>query len=269
MKKRKKEDFIKNETEKVTGIEDTENQDSAEAEAEKKVGTTRPHPGGLAEESNRDADTEVLKGKNLDEELNDQKDKYLRLYAEFENYKKRVARDKEELVKYGNESLLYELLPVLDNLEMALKHASNDVDDVSAEYQPRMAGLVQGVEITLREFLKVIDKFGLTPIIAINRIFDPSLHHAMTQVERDDVDEHTVVEEFRKGYMLRDKVLRPSLVAVSKKPVNSEQLSRPGESPPHSGRILDSQPSGFAEENEATAVSEEKENIEENIEEEM
>ncbi|MEK6652871.1 MAG: nucleotide exchange factor GrpE [Nitrospirota bacterium] len=261
MKKRKKEDFIKNETEKVTGIEDTENQDSAEAEAEKKVGTTRPHPGGLAEESNRDADTEVLKGKNLDEELNDQKDKYLRLYAEFENYKKRVARDKEELVKYGNESLLYELLPVLDNLEMALKHASNDVDDVSAEYQPRMAGLVQGVEITLREFLKVIDKFGLTPIIAINKIFDPSLHHAMTQVERDDVDENTVVEEFRKGYMLRDKVLRPSLVAVSKKPVNSEQLSRPSESPPHSG--------GFAEENEATAVSEEKENIEENIEEEM
>ena len=184
-------------------------------------------------ESNRDADTEVLKGKNLEEELNDQKDKYLRLYAEFENYKKRVAKDKEELVRYGNESLLYELMPVLDNLEMALKHASNDVnDDTSAEYQPRMAGLVQGVEITLREFLKVIDKFGLTPIIAINRIFDPSLHHAMTQVERDDVDENTVVEEFRKGYMLRDKVLRPSLVAVSKKPVNSEQLSRPSESPP-------------------------------------
>ncbi len=244
MKKRKKVDFIENETDKVTGIEDTENQDSAEAEAEKK-----------------DAATEVLKGKNLEEELNDQKDKYLRLYAEFENYKKRVAKDKEELVKYGNESLLYELLPVLDNLEMALKHASNDVNDVSAEYQPRMAGLVQGVEITLREFLKVIDKFGLTPIIAINKIFDPSLHHAMTQVERDDVDENTVVEEFRKGYMLRDKVLRPSLVAVSKKPVNSEQLSRPSESPPHSG--------GFAEENEATAVSEEKENIEENIEEEM
>lgn len=225
MKKRKKEDFIENETDKVTGIEDTENQDSAEAEAEKK-----------------DAATEVLKGKNLEEELNDQKDKYLRLYAEFENYKKRVAKDKEELVKYGNESLLYELLPVLDNLEMALKHASNDVNDVSVEYQPRMAGLVQGVEITLKEFLKVIDRFGLTPIIAINRIFDPSLHHAMTQVERDDIDENTVVEEFRKGYMFSEKVLRPSLVAVSKKPAESNQLS---------------------------AVSEEKENTEENIEEEM
>ncbi|KAF0144154.1 MAG: molecular chaperone GrpE [Nitrospirae bacterium] len=233
MKKRKKEDFIENGTDKVAGIEDSENQDSAEAEAEKKVGTTR----------NRDAEAEVLQGKNLEEELNDQKDKYLRLYAEFENYKKRVAKDKEELVRYGNESLLYELMPVLDNLEMALKHASNDVnDDTSAEYQPRMAGLVQGVEITLREFLKVIDKFGLTPISAINRIFDPSLHHAMTQVERDDVDEHTVVEEFRKGYMLRDKVLRPSLVAVSKKTEDSIQN---------------------------TEVSQEKENTEENIEEEM
>lgn len=226
MKKRKKEDFIENDADKVTGIEDAENQGSAEAETEKK-----------------DAETEVLQGKNLEEELNDQKDKYLRLYAEFENYKKRVAKDKEELVRYGNESLLYELLPVIDNLEMALKHASNDVNnDVSAEYQPRMAGLVQGVEITLREFLKVIDKFGLTPIIAINRIFDPSLHHAMTQVERDDVDEHTVVEEFRKGYMLRDKVLRPSLVAVSKKTEDRSQN---------------------------TEVKEEKENTEENIEEEM
>lgn len=226
MKKRKKESFIENGTDKVAGIEDAENQDSAEAEAEKK-----------------DAEAEVLQGKNLEEELNDQKDKYLRLYAEFENYKKRVAKDKEELVRYGNESLLYELMPVLDNLEMALKHASNDVNnDASAEYQPRMAGLVQGVEITLREFLKAIDKFGLTPIIAINRTFDPSLHHAMTQVERDDVDEHTVVEEFRKGYMLRDKVLRPSLVAVSKKTEDRSQN---------------------------TEVKEEKENTEENIEEEM
>ncbi len=237
MKKRKKEDFIKTGTDKATGIEDAENQDSAEAETEKK-----------------DAETEVLKGKNLEEELNDQKDKYLRLYAEFENYKKRVAKDKEELVRYGNESLLYELLPVIDNLEMALKHASNDVNnDVSAEYQPRMAGLVQGVEITLREFLKVIDKFGLTPIIAINKVFDPSLHHAMTQVERDDVDEHTVVEEFRKGYMLRDKVLRPSLVAVSKKTEDSR--SDPQRRP--------------ASGSQNTEVKEEKENTEENIEEEM
>jgi molecular chaperone GrpE len=145
--------------------------------------------------------------KRVNAELREMNDKYLRLYAEFENYKKRVNKDKEELVKYGNENLLYDLLPVIDNLEMALQHASNDVS----------SGLVQGVEITLKELRKALEKFGLTPIDAFGKPFDPLVHHAMSQVERDDVDEQTITEEYRKGYRLRDKVLRPSLVAVSKK----------------------------------------------------
>lgn len=144
-------------------------------------------------------------------ELAELKDRYLRLYAELENYKRRVIKDKEELVKYGNESLLYEILPVIDNLEMALKHSGDSVFD----------GLVKGVEITLREFRRVTEKFGLTPIEAVGKPFDPSVHHAMTQVERADLNDKTVVEEFRKGYMLSGKVLRPSLVAVSKKPVEA------------------------------------------------
>ncbi len=163
---------------------------------------------------------------NLEEELQEQKDKYLRLYAEFENYKKRMLKDKEELIKYGNESLLYELLPVIDNLEMAMKHSSNDI---SIGDQPKVSGLVQGVEITLKEFIKVLDRFGLSQITALNKTFDPSIHHAMAQVERDDVDENTVVEEFRKGYMFKDKVLRPSLVVVSKKSAVSSQSTRRGE----------------------------------------
>ena len=142
-------------------------------------------------------------------ELNE---KYLRLYAEFENYKKRVNKDKEELVKYGNESLLSNLLPIIDNLELALKHASNDVSD----------GLVQGVQITLKELNKTLEKEGLSAIEADGKPFDPAVHHAMTQVERDDIEENTVVEEFRKGYMLKEKVLRPSLVAVSKKPEDNQ-----------------------------------------------
>lgn len=152
----------------------------------------------------------------LTAELQEMNNKYLRLYAEFENYKKRVNKDKEELVKYGNESLLYELLPVIDNLEMALRHASNNVS----------SGLVQGVEITLKELQKILEKFGLTAIEANNKPFDPLVHHAMTQNERDDIAEKIVVEEFRKGYMLRDKVLRPSLVAVSKKPVKSQEKEK-------------------------------------------
>lgn len=145
------------------------------------------------------ADAEAL------QELNN---KYLRLYAEFDNYKKRVNKDKEELVRYGNESLLYALLPAIDNLELALKHGACD---------PK-TGVVQGVEITLKELQRTLEKFGLTRIGAVGKKFDPAVHHAMTQVEREDMEEKMVAEELRAGYRYHDKVLRPSLVAVSVKP---------------------------------------------------
>jgi molecular chaperone GrpE len=144
------------------------------------------------------------------DELNN---KYLRLYADFENYRKRVNKDKEDLIRYGNESLLYELLPCIDNLELAMKHTSGDVN----------SGLVQGVEVTLKELQRTLEKFGLTRIAATGMPFDPSVHHAMSQVERQDMPEKMVAEEFRAGYRYRDKVLRPSLVSVSIKPQNSEK----------------------------------------------
>lgn len=140
--------------------------------------------------------------KGVIEELNN---KYLRLYAEFDNYKKRVNKDKEELVKYGNESLIYELLPIMDSLELALKHAREE----------SQSGIVQGVEMTLKELQRTLEKFGVSRIEAIGRKFDPSIHHAMTQVEREDIKEKMVAEELRTGYLYRDKVLRPSLVSVS------------------------------------------------------
>jgi molecular chaperone GrpE len=145
-------------------------------------------------------------------DLKEANDKYLRLYAEFDNYRKRVTKDKEELIKYGNEGLLHELLPFIDHLEMALKHASNESS----------SGLVEGVEITLKGLRKSLEKFGLAEIEAEGKPFDPSIHHAISQVEREDVDENTVVEELRKGYMLKDKVLRASLVAVSRKSIQDE-----------------------------------------------
>ena len=143
--------------------------------------------------------------KSVIEELNN---KYLRLYAEFDNYKKRVNKDKEELVKFGNESLIYELLPILDSLELALKHAQEE----------SQAGIVQGVEMTLKELQRTLEKFGVARIEAAGKKFDPSIHHAMTQVEREDIEEKMVAEELRTGYLFRDKVLRPSLVSVSVKP---------------------------------------------------
>lgn len=139
--------------------------------------------------------------------------KYLRLYAEFDNYRKRVNKEKEDLTRYGNESLLYELLPAIDNLELALKHASCD---------PR-TGVVEGVEITLKELQRTLEKFGLVRIESLGKKFDPSVHHAMVQVERGDMEDKMVAEELRAGYLLYDKVLRPSLVAVS---VNPKKTSK-------------------------------------------
>ncbi len=156
----------------------------------------------------QEADAADRPSASTSSELDALNSKYLRLYADFENYRKRVNKDKEELVRYGNESLIYELLPVLDNLELALKHATGDLN----------AGLVQGVEVTLKELHRTLEKFGVTRIAAQGQPFDPAVHHAMSQVERADLPEKLVAEEFRAGYRYRDKVLRPSLVSVSTRP---------------------------------------------------
>jgi len=162
---------------------------------------------GINETENVEEPT-VDKKKQLAVELQEMNDKYIRLYAEFDNYRKRVNKDKEELIKYANEGIIYQLLPVIDNLEMALKHSNDNTS----------SGLVQGVENTLREFLRTLEKFGLNPIEAVNKPFDPSQHEAMCVIERKDIEENLVVEEFRKGYIFKEKVLRPSLVSVSKRP---------------------------------------------------
>ncbi len=146
--------------------------------------------------------------KEREEELNQMKDRYLRLYAEFENYKRRVQKDKEELVKYALEPFVKDLLNVVDNLERALEHAENE---------DAVAALREGVELTLKEFRKILNKYEVREIEALGKPFDPFYHDAMSQIEREDVEDKTVVEEYRKGYMLKDKVIRPSLVGVSKK----------------------------------------------------
>lgn len=157
-------------------------------------------------------------------ELND---KYLRLYADFENYRKRVNKDKEELVRYGNESLIYEMLPILDSLDLALRHATGE----------SQSGLVQGVEMTLKELLRTLEKFGVTRIKSAGMAFDPAHHHAMVQVERDDMEEKMVAEEMRPGYIYRDKVLRPALVSVSIRPQKATAATEAAESDEHEIKI--------------------------------
>ncbi|MBF0336870.1 MAG: nucleotide exchange factor GrpE [Nitrospirae bacterium] len=143
----------------------------------------------------------------IKEQMAETKDKYMRLYAEFDNYKKRVQREKEDILKYGMEPLVGDLLPVIDNLEAALSHASNST----------AASLSTGVELTLKEFKKALSRYGVVEIEAKGRPFDPAFHEAMAETEANDVDDRTVLEEFRKGYMFKERVLRASLVKVSKK----------------------------------------------------
>lgn len=150
---------------------------------------------------------------NIQTELDEAKDKYLRLYAEFDNYRKKTQKDKEELIKYANEALVYDLLPVMDSLEMALKHSASGNSEA-------LQSLVKGVENTLRELSRILEKSGLTAIEADSKPFDPAFHHAMSQVETPEMEDNMVVEEFRKGYMYKEKVLRPSMVSVSKRPAD-------------------------------------------------
>ncbi|MCG6550978.1 MAG: nucleotide exchange factor GrpE [Candidatus Magnetominusculus sp. LBB02] len=143
----------------------------------------------------------------LKQENSELNDKYKRLYAEFDNYRKRVQKEKDEIYKYGSETLITSLLSVIDNLEAALSHVVPGLDD----------GLAKGVDMTLKELKKILASNGLADVEAKGKSFDPAFHHAMTEIERGDLDDKTVVEEFRKGYMFKDRLIRAALVSVSKK----------------------------------------------------
>lgn len=143
-------------------------------------------------------------------ELEELQDRYLRLAAELDNYRKRVARERAELIRTAHEGLLLEFLPVLDNLERALAAARSSAGSSRAS-----EALIEGVEITLRLFRGVLEKAGVREIETVGREFDPVVHHAVEQVRVIEVPENTVAEEVLRGYVLDQKVLRPALVKVS------------------------------------------------------
>ncbi len=137
------------------------------------------------------------------------RDRLLRLQAEFDNYRKRQQREREQVQRQAKERLLQEVPGILDNLERALKHAE------TADAAP--GSLAQGVELVARQIQELLGRFGAVPIVSLGASFDPHLHEAMARVETaGDPPDGTVVEEFRRGYLLDGKVLRPALVAVAK-----------------------------------------------------
>jgi len=153
-----------------------------------------------------------LEAKELEAKQN--YDQFLRQVAELENFKKRLAREKGEAIRFANESLIKDLLPVLDNLERAVEHARD-----GGNGKP----LLEGIEMVLKVFLEVLAKHGVTQISAIGEPFDPEKHEAIAQVESEEHRPNTVVAEHHRGYYLLDRLLRPSLVSVSKEPEKKEK----------------------------------------------
>ena len=143
---------------------------------------------------------------NAKKESLEKQDQYVRVIAEFENFKKRVQKESIDSRKYANEELIREILPVMDNLERALEH----IDENSSD-DP----LVEGVRMVQKHFFGVLEKFGVSEIAAIGEPFDPNFHEAMMQVTTDDSPPNIVVTEIEKGYMLNDRLVRPAKVGVS------------------------------------------------------
>lgn len=148
-----------------------------------------------------------------EEEIRELNDKVLRAHAEFENFKKRVTKEKSDLLKYANEEMAREMLRTVDNLEIALDHAGEDNQSESIK---------EGIEIILKQLLQSLERFGVKGFNAVGERFDPTKHEAVVQVESAEHEPDTVVTESQKGYFLRDRLLRPALVTVSKVPHDEE-----------------------------------------------
>ncbi|WP_445678093.1 nucleotide exchange factor GrpE [Psychrobacillus sp. FSL H8-0484] len=166
----------------------------------------------IVEEQQETEATEVLVEEEIDEltlvkqELDEEKDKAIRLRADFENYKRRVQLDKEADYKYRAQSVLTEILPVLDNLERALAVEATTEEAVS---------LTKGVEMVYRSLLSAVSTEGLEPIEAEGVSFDPNFHQAVMQEKDDSKESGIVLQELQKGYKLKDRVLRPTMVKVN------------------------------------------------------
>ncbi|HEV2216051.1 MAG TPA: nucleotide exchange factor GrpE [Candidatus Dormibacteraeota bacterium] len=184
--------------------------------------TTRKHPPEHPESEHRSpiearlesriaqqqAAAETADREKLETELADTRQRYLRLAADFENFKKRTRQDQLDTIQHASSDLISRLLPVLDDLRSALDHKPDGIDEAWAK----------GIELSVRKLEEVMSTHGLEPIPSVGSRFDPRYHEAIGHVESDEHPEDTVVTELRRGYRIRDRVVRPSLVKVSRRP---------------------------------------------------
>jgi len=154
-------------------------------------------------------ESEYLKLKEEADKTKEYWDKLLRLQADFENSRKRMERDRQDYVKFANEGIILELLNILDDLERAVNLAESKHQDLTS--------FLKGVEMILAHLYEMLKEYGVKPIEAQGKIFDPNFHEALMQSEDKDLPENTVAEELQKGYLLNDRVIRTAKVKVSKK----------------------------------------------------
>jgi molecular chaperone GrpE len=166
-----------------------------------------------AEETEAAIDVESEEGlvaalEKVREEAKEAQDKLLRLAADFENQKKRLQREKEMSLKYAEENIIKEILPCIDNLERAVNQ-DQDSEDFGKQ-------LLEGVQLTIKGLMSSLEKVGLKPLISVGEPFDPKFHEALVMEASKDVPEQRIIQEFEKGYMLKDRLLRAAKVVVSK-----------------------------------------------------
>jgi molecular chaperone GrpE len=144
-------------------------------------------------------------------EAKEARDEMLRMRAETDNLRKRLQKEKQDSVQFANQRLIKQLIPIFENLDRALKAPDTNVES-----------LKEGVQLTADQALALFKKENVEPIKAVGELFDPSIHEVLSQMESNDHDENTVIEEFSKGYRMNGRVLIPSRVVIAKKPVKTE-----------------------------------------------
>ena len=181
----------------------------AEAAAEAKIGAEGPV---ITEDAEVYGHQEALQ--LAEQKAKENYDKFLRVYAEFENYRKRIDKEKSEFIKYANEGMIKDILVVVDNLERAIEQAK---DHAQAE------GVVLGVEMILKQLKDILEKYGVKEMRAMGEFFDPRLHEAVIHEVADEHEENMVIAELQKGYILKDRLIRPAMVKVSRKSQNKAE----------------------------------------------
>ena len=158
-----------------------------------------------------------------EDEIANLKDKVARTFAEMENQRRRFEKEKDEAFEYGGFSFARETLNLLDNLERSKQTLESDE---TIKDKDTLKKLIEHIDIINKDMISIFKKNNIEPIKAINEKLDPNLHQAMMEIEDDTKDQGTIVQEIQKGFMMKDRLLRPSLVAVSKKKVEDKQINQ-------------------------------------------